>query len=1178
MSASTSRLVRVFISSTFRDFMGERDELVKRIFPELRRRCKSRFVELLEVDLRWGITEEQSKSGETLRICLQEIDRCRPSAPVFFIGMLGERYGWIPPEDYYPESVTKDPELKWVKKHIGGKSVTELEILHGVLNNNVMRDKAFFYFRNDGYEKRHWPEIAEHHEGIVPPLTPEDFTNAKSENPAADEAKQQQLKKDICDASLAWDPRPYETPEELGKMVFQDLADAIDRIFPEDSVPGELERQALEHESFGESRARGYVPRPGLFEGLDWILGQSAPSVRVVTGESGGGKSALFAAWLRKNAGQLPPRTFVHYIGGTPESSTARSIVMRLMKTIRSWGALKERVPDDFGEAVQLLPEWLKIAAEAQDRGVLIVLDALNQLESAHDQTLWWLPKELPSGVRLLVSTLPGPAEEELKSREWMEDALFVSALREEEKELIIASYLSLFSRTLEQKHVTRLMAAPQTANPLFLKVVLDELRIRGRYEALGDMISRMLEAKDPVELFKQVLKNLEEYDKERPNLVRDALGYLAAARRGLTESELLQLLSSSENPAHEPLPRSIWSPLYLALEESLISRDGRLGFFHNFLKKAVEERFLSHESDNKEIHGRFGEVAINWKTDNFSPTLKRYAFTFGTYHLKMSKEREVIWEILSDRNYFEKFNEEIKQQSKLLNSLQEGIESYIEIEKINGEDLSRLAYLLYEADRIDGKEELSYKNLLDKTRSFKNFSDLIYEARKINSDLDDSEAGALFVVYFKMTGKDDFRQSLIQEKVFVKFPTLKIPKELIDILNIDIKETVEVFPSFNFNCRNSLFFAICKLFQSELCERSDEYNEIIDCLNYISIKNIEEEFAKKKSFLILKNYSQFNKSEIYKYVYLITFSEYFSKKYDFSQLKPYIGTDEISVKIGSLIKLSENQTIGEKEAKIIRESNSNYFEDKMLQARFGFLKEALQNSYNDSANILDTYISQLFLTDSKNLSTELARIFDISESSGRIIRDTVGLMVAKKSFEYGMKDLFSKASENFWKRFDTYSDGFYDEEEHASVAEQALKALFVFDDEFLFEAIIDYLNFDDIDNITNVASAFDELLSTRNQNSVYIEKIYNKISDLKQLHQFKIYINVINSIFASNSFLKKCSSSGIINSFKAGRVFSVLKSRHAGILLLWLFFVLTGRNDDANSLNKYIKNPLLAS
>jgi hypothetical protein len=53
--------------------MEERDELVKKVFPDLRRRCKERFVEVLEVELRWGITEEQSKSGETLRICLEEV-------------------------------------------------------------------------------------------------------------------------------------------------------------------------------------------------------------------------------------------------------------------------------------------------------------------------------------------------------------------------------------------------------------------------------------------------------------------------------------------------------------------------------------------------------------------------------------------------------------------------------------------------------------------------------------------------------------------------------------------------------------------------------------------------------------------------------------------------------------------------------------------------------------------------------------------------------------------------------------------------------------------------------------------------------------------------------------------------------------------------------------------------
>ena len=64
MTASTSRVVRVFISSTFRDFGVERDLLMKRVFPELRRRARDRFVEVIGVDLRWGITEAQSQKGE----------------------------------------------------------------------------------------------------------------------------------------------------------------------------------------------------------------------------------------------------------------------------------------------------------------------------------------------------------------------------------------------------------------------------------------------------------------------------------------------------------------------------------------------------------------------------------------------------------------------------------------------------------------------------------------------------------------------------------------------------------------------------------------------------------------------------------------------------------------------------------------------------------------------------------------------------------------------------------------------------------------------------------------------------------------------------------------------------------------------------------------------------------
>ena len=41
-----------------------------------------------------GITDEQTAEGQVLPICLEEIRRCRP----YFIGLLGERYGWVPDE------------------------------------------------------------------------------------------------------------------------------------------------------------------------------------------------------------------------------------------------------------------------------------------------------------------------------------------------------------------------------------------------------------------------------------------------------------------------------------------------------------------------------------------------------------------------------------------------------------------------------------------------------------------------------------------------------------------------------------------------------------------------------------------------------------------------------------------------------------------------------------------------------------------------------------------------------------------------------------------------------------------------------------------------------------------------------------------------------------------------
>lgn len=114
-AAAKDRVIRVFISSTFRDMMRERDLLVKRVFPELRSKCAARrFVTFTEVDLRWGITEEQPAEGQVLPLCLAEIERSRP----YFLGLLGERYGWIP-DTIPPEVVQRE---KWLAEHVTGRT------------------------------------------------------------------------------------------------------------------------------------------------------------------------------------------------------------------------------------------------------------------------------------------------------------------------------------------------------------------------------------------------------------------------------------------------------------------------------------------------------------------------------------------------------------------------------------------------------------------------------------------------------------------------------------------------------------------------------------------------------------------------------------------------------------------------------------------------------------------------------------------------------------------------------------------------------------------------------------------------------------------------------------------------------------------------------------------------
>jgi len=72
---------RLFISSTFSDFVAEREALHDKVFPYLRALCQSYGARFQAIDLRWGVSEEAGVDQRTMEICLGEIRRCQHITP-----------------------------------------------------------------------------------------------------------------------------------------------------------------------------------------------------------------------------------------------------------------------------------------------------------------------------------------------------------------------------------------------------------------------------------------------------------------------------------------------------------------------------------------------------------------------------------------------------------------------------------------------------------------------------------------------------------------------------------------------------------------------------------------------------------------------------------------------------------------------------------------------------------------------------------------------------------------------------------------------------------------------------------------------------------------------------------------------------------------------------------------
>ena len=584
----SSRTVRIFISSTFRDFAAERDILVRKVFPELRRRCRERQVELIDIDLRWGITEEEAQQGRVLPICMAEIDRARP----FFMGLLGERYGWVPAAGQFDRSLLI--EQPWLEEHAGGKSVTELEILHGVLNNRKMAGRAFFYFRAPAWSAAQGPE----------------YVSGNGEEAAKLAALKDRIRESVFPVM-----EDYHDPDALADRVREDLWKLIDDAYPESDLPDTLTLERRRHEAYGGSRRRLYLGGDRYFEALDVELASESPRPVLVRGRSGGGKSALLANWLAHWSPAHPDTAvIVHHLGCGTDATDPVRLAVRIMQEIALLAGEEFKPTTDPDEQLDELAKWLATAsawAERTDRAVLIVLDGLDKL--ADRRHLRWFPTALPPGVRLVASCLDGDVIEAAQPRlPWRE--IVVEPFTPAEQTKFIGEYLGRFRKQLTTEQARILQAHPLVGNPLFLLTVLEELRVFGVHEELDQRLATLLSpppSKQPGEdstvddVFEHVLARIEvDYGTEPVQRLMESLW---ASRAGLYTDELLEIAN---------VPPATWAGIANALDESLYESSGRINFGHDYLRKAVEDRYSITDEARLALHRRLAEHFASREVD----------------------------------------------------------------------------------------------------------------------------------------------------------------------------------------------------------------------------------------------------------------------------------------------------------------------------------------------------------------------------------------------------------------------------------------------------------------------------------------------------------------------------------------------------------------------------------
>jgi HEAT repeat protein/tetratricopeptide (TPR) repeat protein len=486
-----------------------------------------------------------------------------------------------------------------------------------------------------------------------------------------------------CEALL----EKTDLPNTLCNDVWRNLAEVIVAQLHELDAVDMLERETSAHRRYGDERSRHFVGRDEVLDAIERYTKSNERTPIALVGAPGSGKSALVAkAAERVRAAHPAAVSVVRFIGATPASSDGRSLLSSLCREIsRAYKADESDIPGDSNALAVAFGKKMELATAG--RPLILFLDAIDRLgETDPARNLAWLPARLPEHVHLVVSVAPAGHDGPLRDKRPSPEFIDLGPMQPAEGAKLLGTWLAQDGRTLQEHQLHEVLSKfAATGLPLYLRLAFEEARLWNSYTPASETSL----PHEPEALVDRLLTRLSRRSAHGPVLVSHALGYLAGARDGLTEDELLDVLSGDDgivegvdgslqvryqlpdgvladlrtHARHElkvkRLPDAPWSRLLLDLEPYLTRRqldDGLvLSFANRLVADVVRERFLDDSVRVRRyrvLAGYFlGKPTTRRVGNSYLPNL--HVFSELPHHLARAEMWPELVEVLVDPVFF---------------------------------------------------------------------------------------------------------------------------------------------------------------------------------------------------------------------------------------------------------------------------------------------------------------------------------------------------------------------------------------------------------------------------------------------------------------------------------------------------------------------------------------------